>query len=92
MKYTDLINKLIPADDLHWCEEDKKYVPISMEDLDKIILNCAKDGMTDMDEIIKVVRWAEMVNLGSVLLKNLLSDRIRILGFENNEPIFGEKK
>lgn len=92
MKYKDLINRLIPADDLHWCEEDQRYVAISMEDVDKIILNCIDNGITDMDEVIKAIRWAEMVNVGGILLKNLLCDRISIVGFDKEDPIFGENK
>jgi len=90
--YQKIINKIIPADDLHWCEEEKRYIPISMEDIDKIIINCANQGMTDMDDIIKVIRWAEVVNVGSILLKNLLSDKLSVIGFDENEPLFGEKQ
>ena len=53
--YQKIINKIIPADDLHWCEEEKRYIPISMEDIDKIIINCVNQGITDMDDIIKAV-------------------------------------
>jgi hypothetical protein len=89
--YQKIINKIIPADDLHWCEEEKRYIPISMEDIDKIIINCANQGITDMDDIIKVIRWAEVVNIGNILLKNLLSDKVAVIGFDENEPLFGEK-
>lgn len=89
--YQKIINKIIPADDLHWCEEEKRYIPISMEDIDKIIINCVNQGITDMDDIIKVIRWAEVVNVGNILLKNLLSDKVAVIGFDENEPLFGEK-
>lgn len=93
MSYEKLINKLIPADDLHWCEEDKKYIPVSVEDIELIIINCAKQGITDEEDIINVIRWAECVSVGNILLKNLLCDRLSIVGFdpESKEPLFGEK-
>ena len=59
--------------------------------LDKIIINCVNQGITDMDDIIKVIRWAEVVNVGNILLKNLLSDKVAVIGFDENEPLFGEK-
>jgi hypothetical protein len=92
MNSEDIINKIIPADDLHWCEAEKKYTSLSMEDLDSIILRCVSQNITDIDDIMKVTNWAVLVKVGDLLLKNFLDDKIKISGFDNNEePMFGAK-
>jgi hypothetical protein len=87
-----MINKIIPADDLHWNEEDNKYVSLSNEDVDNIIVACAKQDITEFEDIYKVVQWAGLVKVGEILLRNFLDGRIKILGFDKSEPYFGENK
>lgn len=88
-----MINKIIPADDLHWCEDEQKYVSLSNEDVDNIIIACAKQNITEFDEIYKIIQWAGLVKVGGILLNNFMDGRIKILGFdESNEPYFGENK
>ena len=85
-----IYNKLIAADDLHWNEEEQKYIALSSDEIDKIIMLC-QDQDFDFDETYKAIQWANLSRVGSLLLKNYLSDKIEILGFENEEPFFGEK-
>lgn len=85
-----MINKIIAADDLHWCEEEKKYVSLSNEDVEKIIFSCVEQNITDFDDIYKVIQWAGLVRVGEILLKNFMQGKIRITGFDNSEPNFGE--
>lgn len=93
MKHDNVINKIIPADDLHWCEEDQKYTSLSMEELDSIIINCVDQGITNLEEISKVVTWAGFVKVGNLLLKNFLTNRLAITGFDSDdEPLFGAKE
>lgn len=88
-----MLNKLIPADDLHWCDIEKKYVSLSEEEITKIITNCAKQNITNFDDIYKILQWAGMARVGNILLNNFLDNKIEIVGFdEMNEPYFGEKK
>lgn len=92
MSAEDIINKIIPADDLYWCEAEKKYTSLSMEDLDSLVARCVSQNITDIDEIMKVTNWAVLIKVGDILLKNFLDDKIRITGFDNNnEPMFGAK-
>lgn len=92
MNHDNIINKIIPADDLHWCEEEKKYTSLSMEELDDIVARCINQDIKSLDEIMKVVNWATLIKVGDLLLKNFLEDRIKIVGFDDqNEPMFGVK-
>lgn len=92
MNNENVINKIIPADDLHWCEEDQKYTSLSMQDLDAIIINCIDQGITNLEDIHKVVSWAGFVRVGDLLLKNFLTNRLAITGFDSDdEPLFGAK-
>lgn len=91
--YQQIINKLIPADDLHWHEDEQEYKPISKDQLDEIILSCIDQEITDLEDICKVVNWANTVNVGNILLKNFIYGNIKITGFDKNEePYFGAKK
>jgi len=92
MEYEKILNKLIPADDLHWCEEEKKYTSLSKEDIDSIILACVKQNITELDEIMRVVSWAGCIKIGQILLNNFISDKLSIVGFDNDEPLFGVKQ
>jgi hypothetical protein len=88
-----MINKIIAADDLHWCEEEKKYVSLSKEDVDQIISSCIEQDIVEFEDMYKVIQWAGLVRVGEILLKNFMQGKIEITGFdESNEPLFGEIK
>lgn len=87
--YQKLINNIIPADDLHWCEEEGKYVSLSQEETNKIIMRCIEQGMGSFNDIYKVVSWCGLVRVGDILWRNFLSGNLEITGFDNKkEPIF----
>lgn len=88
-----MINKIIAADDLHWCEEEKKYVSLSKEDVDQIISSCIEQDIVEFEDMYKVIQWAGLIRVGEILLKNFIEGKIKINGFdESNEPYFGEIK
>ena len=88
-----MLNKLISADDLHWCEEENKYISLSEEEINKIMENCISQNITEFEDIYKMVQWAGVVRVGNLLLNNFLNNTIKVIRFdENNEPCFGEKK
>lgn len=70
-----MLNKLISADDLHWCEEEQKYISLSEEEINKIMLNCIDQNITSLDEIYKMVSWAGLVRVGNLLLNNFLKQQ-----------------
>ena len=87
----NIINKLIAADDLHWCSADKKYTTISEEETDKIIRSAYLNNIFEIEDIMKLIEWAILVRTGNILLNYVLSDKINIVGFEDKEPVFGVK-
>jgi len=91
--YKHIINNIIPADDLHWCEEEGKYVSLSREEMDDIISACLAQGISSLDDIMKVIQWCGNIRVGQILWKNFLSGGVRITGFDHqNEPRFIARK
>ena len=90
--YKDIINNIIPADDLHWCEEDGKYVSLSRDEVDDIIASCVNRGMVDLKDIMKVIHWCGNIRVGQILWKNFLSGSVDIAGFDGDEPRFRPTK
>lgn len=91
--YKYVINNIIPADDLHWCEEENKYVSLSREEMDDIIATCISNGIKDLDDVFKVIHWCGSVRIGQILWKNFLSGGVDISGFdEQGEPRFTPRK
>lgn len=86
MDKNDVLNKLIPADDLHWVDGEG-FVLLSSDEVDEII-RVGRDQDMSEDDIIKMLRWCEGVRAGMVLCKNVMSGGIRIHHFENYEPVF----
>lgn len=90
--YKYVINNIIPADDLHWCEEEGKYVSLTREEVDDIISSCLAQNISEFTDIMKVVAWCGNVRVGQILWKNFLSGSIMIMGFDGEEPRFGPSK
>lgn len=87
--YKDFINNLIPADDLHWCDEDQKYVSLSDKEINEIIMRCIEQGMTDLSDVHKVIQWCGIIRVGQLLWKNFLAGSLTISGFDkDDEPRF----
>jgi hypothetical protein len=93
MQYKHLINNLIPADDLHWDDEDQRYVSLSTEETQDIINRCIEEGLTDLKDVYMFVQWCGYVRIGQILMKNFLSGSLSVNGFDHEGmPFFGPKK
>jgi hypothetical protein len=90
--YKHLINNIVPADDLHWDESENRYVSLSEDETKKIINACIEQGMTELDDVFKVVSWCGNVRIGNLLWKNFLLGSVKIAGFEGEEPLFTPRK
>jgi hypothetical protein len=91
--YKYLLNNIIPADDLHWCEEENKYVSLSRDEVDEIIAACMNNQITELDDIYKVISWCGNVRVGQILWKNFISGGVAINGFDDQgEPKFSPRK
>jgi len=91
MDQKEILNKILPADDLHWNEVEQKYVAISSKQLKDVILKCVEQGIVETKDIVKMTDWVTNLNVANILLKNFLKGSINLVGFDKlNEPIFGE--
>jgi len=82
------INRLIPADELHWNEHDRKYSVVSEEETERIIKICFESELGDED-IYRVVQDYVYVKTGQLLYRHLLEGDIVIGGVDGDgKPIF----
>lgn len=83
------LNTIIPADDLYWSDVENKYIALSEEEIKIIIQKSVEDGFKEEKEILQILSWATNARVGFLLLKNLLNDKIKIMGIdEDEEPLF----
>lgn len=87
--YKKTLNNLIAADDLHWNDDEEKYVALSSEELDQILENCIDAGIYEEKNIMHIVNWCTSVKVGQILFNNFLKKQIKISGLDDhNEPYF----
>jgi hypothetical protein len=90
--YHHILNNLIPADDLHWDDNQKRYVSLSDEETNQIVSACLNQGMSELDDVLKVVAWCGHVRIGQILFKNFIMGSVEICGFDvDGEPMFTKK-
>ena len=80
--------KLIPHDELVWSEEDEKWICFTTQELDAIIAQAHESGFTQLDDIVKVVRWCEKVKVGSLLMKRFIEGEIRVQYISDNNELY----
>lgn len=84
MQYQNVINNLIPADDLHWDETENRYVSISAEETEEIVAACIASGMNELADVHKFVQWCGYVKVGQILMKNFVSGSLLVTGFDKD--------
>lgn len=89
MKYEQLINRIIPADDLFWDEQAGRFASISQEEVNAIMARCTEQGLTGPDEVRQVVEWCGYVRIGLLLRDAFMSGRVKISGIGADGPYFG---
>ena len=79
-------NKLIPADQLHWVEEEKGYRIVSKEECLKLRSLC--ENLSEKD-FIKAFTHYQNYRVSHLLWENLKEGMITISGVsEDGQPIF----
>ncbi len=91
MKQSQIINVLIAADDLHYDADEGRYVSLSRDDVDAIILQCQELGINDCSQITKTVAWVGYVRVGQLLARSFMAGRLTIHGFAGIEPRFAPR-
>lgn len=85
----DIINKLIPADDLFWDDIEQRYTVHSLEEIDAILEACLNNNLTEEDSIMKVLQWCTSIRTGELLMKHFLAGNVGIVDLDKNgEPLF----
>jgi len=88
MKYKQIVNRLIAADDLHYDNQQRRFVALSQQEVNAIIAQCSESGITDHDQIKKLVRWCTSVRVSQLLHRAFMSGRLQIAGFSGDDPLF----
>lgn len=84
-----IINKIIAADDLHWCPLENKYTALSMEELDTLLTNSIESDVVEEDDLFQIIKWATNARVGEILLKNFIEGKIKISSIDEfGEPVF----
>ncbi len=86
-----IYNGIIKLDDLYWNEEDGKFTPLNDVEYEKIIIECINSNIRNRKDVENVVRWAEQIRCGDLLLRGLLSGRL-LVEMKDGEPGFAEKE
>ena len=84
------IYALIPPDQLHWNENEKNFVALSEEEIDKTILQYVQ-GTADfeIENVHRVVHAMTILKVGKLLFDRFSEGKIKISGIdENDELIF----
>lgn len=85
----NIINNLIPADDLYWSKEENKFLALSNKKLEQIILRCCEQNNLDLNEIQKIVEWSSQIRVCQLLLKGFISGNLSIIKInDKDEPYF----
>jgi hypothetical protein len=74
----DILNTIIPADDLYWDEAEGKYNALSYDEISDIITKCFDNAITEQEDIMTILDWATGVRVGSILMDKFLSGNISI--------------
>ncbi|NCX76976.1 MAG: hypothetical protein EBX09_08100 [Actinobacteria bacterium] len=86
---SDIINKIIPADDLFWSDEENKFVALSSDEIDSIISRCMASAITEENDIMAVINWCTSNRVGEILMRNFLNGTIAIQTVDSDgEPAF----
>lgn len=85
----DILNKIISADDLHWSDIENKFIALSSDDIQEIILMCLDNAIDDDKKITDVLNWCTEVKVGQILMKNFLNNNIAISDIDQDgQPLF----
>lgn len=84
-----VINKLIPADQLHFSKEEGAYFVVCKEEVVEIARKCEEmNGSLTEEQKMAVIMWYQSHKTGTLLWDNFMKGKITIKGVKNGEPLF----
>lgn len=82
----DFMNKLIPADQMHW-REGGIYSFISEEEAGEIRKRCDELSLTPREKLAIIV-WHQRNRMGALLWENFMKGSLTIEEVKDDEPVF----
>jgi hypothetical protein len=82
------ISEFIPFDELHWNEDEQRYIALSDEELGLIVLNAYNAGYEDPEQIMGIVNYLSQMKVDGMLYEKFIKGHINISVFENSELVF----
>jgi len=75
---------------------NEEYILFEKEEYDHMMKRFVLDYMKinkdlSEDSVVEFIRWAEAIRAGTILLDLFLEDKINVVNFEDNEPVFMNK-
>ncbi len=91
---------MLPIDDLYWSEVDKKYTALSEDEVIQLIIalfgkqpyNPLPLTKYEIEQSMKLMKWANHVRTGNLLLQGVVSGRLNVMLSENGTPKFSLKE
>lgn len=78
--------KLIPADELHWCKEEKRFTLLSDQELKMIITDCMLLlGIEDTEDMMPYVDALAFLKMGGIMFNRYVNGNISFTGMEQGD-------
>lgn len=65
--------QLIGKDNLHWSEDENKYILLSFEETREIVNRCVDSGITETNDIMSVIRKYEQAISNTILFRKFIN-------------------
>ena len=77
-------------------DNEEEYILFDKEEYNLIMERFIKDYIKinkelSEDSLMDFIRWAEGIRAGSILLDLFMEDKINVVDYEDNEPVFMNK-
>lgn len=82
------VSEFIPFDELYWNEDEQKYIALSDDEIQLIVLNAYNAGYTEVEQIVEIVSYLNQMKVDGMLYNRFIKGHINISVFENNELVF----
>lgn len=82
------VSEFIPFDELHWNEDEQKYIALNEQEMELIVLNAYNAGYETPEEIMSIINYLQQMKIDGMLYNKFIKGHINISKFENDELIF----
>jgi hypothetical protein len=68
--------QLIGKDNLHWSEDENRYILLSFDETWEIINRCVDSGITETEDIVLVIRKYEQTISNTILFRKFINGEL----------------